>query len=168
MLVLHRAWYPKKETFVKYLAFFALLLIPVASFGESDQVFPYKVLVATTGNGKMIHFNGEWIDVDFVEASDQKALHALYGLRWQVLDKNAEGNIFVIGRRLESFKFERYGRQNIYDFVLTGWYITTPFEYYIEPDGWVPGDHYLVGKKTKLDDSCFRWSIDDELMKYYR
>lgn len=153
---------------MKYLAFFALLLIPVASFGENDQVFSYKVLVATTGNGKLVNFNGEWINVDFVEESDQKALHALYGLRWQVLDKNAEGMIFVIGRKLESFKFERHSGQKVYDFVLKGWYITTPFEYYIEPERWVSGDRYLVGKKTKLDDSCFRRTVDDDLKKYYR
>lgn len=148
-----------------YLAIFIWIYPYVAICGQAVE-FPYKVLIGVTGSEKQINISGEWVNVEFSNLSDRKAVETLLGLKWQVLNRNSEGKIFVVGKKLDSYRFDIDGATKVYNFVLVDWYINCPFEFYIEPEGWIPGDKLEVIIKKTLDQDCFTYKINQDIDRF--
>jgi hypothetical protein len=129
---------------------------------QERATFPYKIVIGTTGNEKYISIHGKWMAIDFSDTSDKKAIQALLGLRWEIVNRNAEGKIFLTGQKLNTYRLDIDGRTKIYDFVLTNWHITTPFERDVVPDGWMPGDRLAIEMRRVLDGTSFRYGIDED------
>jgi len=149
-----------------FLITLILWIFPSVIFCDQDNEFPYKVIIAATGSEKQIQVEGHWLNINFSYLSNKEGVKALLGLRWQVLDRNSEGKIFLYGKKLDSFHIDIDGKTKVYDFVLTEWHIKCPFEFYIEPEGWIPGDDLEVGIKQTLDSTHFSYPIDEDKNKY--
>jgi len=92
----------------------------------------------------------------------------LLGLKWEVLDRNNENKIFIRGQLLESYGIDKHNVRKIFDFILQEWKISCPFEYYVMPEDWVPGDNMQVKTKDLLDESFFINAGTKEFGKYCR
>ncbi len=134
---------------------------------DDSKEYSYKVL-ETTGNDKQILVSGKWIDIDYSKNSNPQAIQTLLGLKWEVLNRNYEGKIVLTGKLIDEYRLDIDRKTKIYDFRLDNWSILTPFEYIIQPEGWVPGDTFQIGIKSTLDSNCFRYKVIGNLKQFER
>jgi hypothetical protein len=122
---------------------------------QKSDTFSYKIL-QTTGNDKQILYNGHFLDIYFLESSNQEAVNSLLSLKWGIFSLNTPDKLQIIGNLVNDSILVDIQNDTCYGFALKNWSISVPFDYLIEPLGWGPGDPHITASKDHLDSSCFK------------
>ncbi len=135
--------------------------------------YGYKYVQTTGITQFIVTADGDEMPIRFSSSSDQEALDALRGLKWNVLIPNANGvNMSVIGILDENIRHTPGGpyravNEKYQEFELHSWHIAVPFQRQYWKDGVEgPDGTLLLDQKMHLDANDFKKKIDGDLSMF--